>query len=329
MNTETAPGRSYTDCRAGLIIFGIIEILIGAFCALMIPLMVFGMMAGQMAGQDQAMQPLMMVPGMLFYLIIAVWFIWLGIGSVKCRRWARTTLLVTSWMALVFGLAGVAYWFYFAPRIFAAIAEQGNAPAPMMDVMRTVTTVFMFVFYVLGPSALVLFYGNRHVKATCEARDPQTRWTDRCPPQVLALSYMFVLWGVSFLSMFAYKFTVPFFGRVLSGAAGAAVTIPVSVITVWAAWGLYKLKMNAWWTSLTVSLVFFLSTAITFTRVPLMKYYEHMDFQPDQLKLLSAMNMDKDPVVGAFMAIWVVAFLGYVVYTRKYMLKAEPRDGLV
>ncbi len=51
-------------------------------------------------------------------------------------------------------------------------------------------TIFFFVFFVLVPAVWMFFYQSRHVKATCEARDPVTRWTDACPLPVLG----FCLW---------------------------------------------------------------------------------------------------------------------------------------
>jgi len=37
----------------------------------------------------------------LFYALLAVLFVWLGIGSIMARRWARALVLVSSWFWLV------------------------------------------------------------------------------------------------------------------------------------------------------------------------------------------------------------------------------------
>lgn len=109
MSGDAPQNRSFTDCRPGLIAFGIIEILIGGFCALMVPLIGFAMVAAAKVGETDRFNARVMLPSLLVYVFIAAWFIWLGIGSALCRRWARTILLVTSWMTLVLGIVGMAY----------------------------------------------------------------------------------------------------------------------------------------------------------------------------------------------------------------------------
>jgi len=319
MSTDAIADKGYTDCRAGLIIFGIIEILIGLACAGFVPLMIFGMAMGAAAGGEANMSMRMMVPALLFYAIIAAWFIWLGVGSVMCRRWARTVLLVTSWIALVCGAVGLLSWMHIGPRMYAAMIEQGDMPGHVAKVTQVVTVVFLAVIYIVAPAVLVIFYGNRHVRATCMARDPKTRWTDKCPPHVLAVSFMFALWGVSMLSMGAYNFTVPFFGHILTGATGAVVSLLVSAVTLWAAWGMYKLRMSAWWTGAAVAVGFTGNAILTMLRIPLIEFYEQMDFPEEQLELLRAMGMDGDTTIVAYMGFCFLAFLGYMVYTRRFM----------
>ena len=48
----------------------------------------------------------MMIPGIALYLMLAVAFIWLGVGSIRARRWAWTLTVVLSWMWLIMGVAG-------------------------------------------------------------------------------------------------------------------------------------------------------------------------------------------------------------------------------
>jgi hypothetical protein len=42
------------------------------------------------APQGEAVSMQMMIAGMVFYLLLAVALIWLGIGSIRARRWAWT-----------------------------------------------------------------------------------------------------------------------------------------------------------------------------------------------------------------------------------------------
>ena len=45
-----------------------------------------------------------MMPAMVFYFLLAVAFIWLGIGLACARRWAWTLTVVLSWMWLLIGV---------------------------------------------------------------------------------------------------------------------------------------------------------------------------------------------------------------------------------
>ena len=94
----TDEGENFKDRKGGLIAFGVLEILAGAFCALMAPIMLVSMLLPAALLEEGAAPPVdvgMMIPGLLFYVSLAVWFIWMGIGSIKARRWARALLLVS------------------------------------------------------------------------------------------------------------------------------------------------------------------------------------------------------------------------------------------
>ena len=97
---ETVQASDFKDRKVGLVVFGILQIILGGLCALLVPLMILGMIASRTFEDVSAagMSARMMVPGVLFYVIVAVWFIWMGIGSIKARRWARALVLVTSWL---------------------------------------------------------------------------------------------------------------------------------------------------------------------------------------------------------------------------------------
>jgi hypothetical protein len=95
---DTPP--QFKDRRTGLIVFGILEILCGTFCLLVIPLMIAGQtMAGRMGGGS--LQFRMIVPAILVYGLMAAIFLTLGIGSIRARRWARAFSLILGWSWLL------------------------------------------------------------------------------------------------------------------------------------------------------------------------------------------------------------------------------------
>jgi hypothetical protein len=169
--TSVSPVAEFKDRRGGLICFGILMIVIGCVCALFVPLMFLGQMMSVKA-IGGAPNYSMMAPGAVMYAMLAVAFVWLGIGSIMARRWARALLLVLSWIWLVSGIFVIVFMAFFLPAI---LANQPPGGYQLPEAARVVTMIvmlgFMGVTLVVLPTVLVLFYRSPHVKATCEARD--------------------------------------------------------------------------------------------------------------------------------------------------------------
>ena len=72
-----------------------------------------------------------------------------------------------------------------APQV--TIAPPVITPA-MITAMLVIGFAVTAVFMLLLPAAFLVFYQRASVRATCQRRDPQARWTDRCPLPVLAVS---------------------------------------------------------------------------------------------------------------------------------------------
>jgi hypothetical protein len=182
------PPVSHRDRRGGLIALGVLHLLLGAFCALMVPMMTIALVAATVTDGSlgASVSPRLMLPALFFYAALAFWFITMGIGSIRCRRWARALILVCSWIWLVSGVGGLGFmlWFY-APGGGLPNTATPGVPAVVATIVGIVTLVVMAVLYVVVPGLFVLFYGRANVRATCERRDPTTRWTDRCPLPVL------------------------------------------------------------------------------------------------------------------------------------------------
>jgi len=271
------------------------------------------------------------IPGVMVYVVLGGWFLAMGIGSVKARRWARALVLVSSWVCLVFGLTGLVAFLLFMPDMFDKIAESGAFPKGMAVVMKYATMGFIAVFLVLIPGVHVLFYGSKHVWATCQTRDPRLRWTDRCPLPVLALSLMAAFMAVSSLSIGFYGWATPFFGVILSGPAGAAVVLAWSILYGYVAWGTYRLSPRAWWCAVLLVIGSVLSVGLTFSRVSLLDLYEKMSLPPEQMKIMPAIStMLSRSYVMAWIGPWGIGSLAYLIYTRKYFVhptQSEDKGG--
>jgi hypothetical protein len=269
----------------------------------------------------------MMIPAVLFYLVAAVWFIWMGIGSIKARRWARALILVTSCIWLVGGIGGLIFLLLFMPGMYEKLGESKQMPAGAAQIVKYVTMVFMTIFYVITPAVLVLFYGSKNVKATCEFRDPQMCSTDKCPLPVLAVSLMFGLWAASVPFMGFYGWAIPFFGYILNGMQGAAVGLAVMLLSGCIAWGIYKLNIKAWWGAVLWIVGWAVSGSITFSRVSMLDYYEKMNFPQQQLDAIKQYSLPQGYSMVLFSGLWLVGFLGYLLYTRRYFVRSAEQES--
>jgi len=268
----------------------------------------------------------MMIPGVMVYVLLAVWFLWMGIGSIKARRWARALILVSSWVWLVVGIIGMVFGIIFMPNIYEQMAKNGRIPAAMASVMTILLLGLLFVIYIVVPGALVLFYGSRHVKATCEQRDPQVRWTDRCPPPVLAVSLLFAL-GTCFMPLMGfYGWALPFFGTILTGPAGATVALVLMVVCAYVAWGSYHLKVPAWWAALLLVITWGVSAGITFSRVDLMDLYAKLNYTAEQLEMMKTYMPNPSAMLVVF-GLWGIVALSYLIYIRKFFTPPPPVEN--
>jgi MFS family permease len=314
----------YKDRKVGLIVFGIVQIIIGACCALAVPMMLFGVIAAEASGQESGFGLRAMIPGILVYVFAAIAFIWLGMGSIMARRWARALLLVFSSIMFICGLLGSLVAAIFMKDMFVASMSQQEGLSP--DVRAFVMTVmagFMVVIYGVIPGAHILFYRSPHVRATCEARDAKERWTDRSPLSVIALCALVLVWGTGQLTMVGYHFAIPFFGQIISGPAGASVVMLIAGLSIWLTIGLYRLREPAWWGTLAAIIVYALSTITTFLRVDMMDYYEIMGLPTEQLELMGTASMLTGASMIAMVAFYLAPFLSLMMFVRKHFM---PKD---
>jgi hypothetical protein len=315
----------FKDRKTGLVVFGILEIILGGLCTLV----TIGMIISSALIKSSAAPTSvgMILPGVLLYALLAVWLIWMGIGSIKARRWARALLLVVSWLWLISGISGLILMLMFMPDMYEQMAQSGQMPQGTAVIIKYVMLGFMAVVYVIIPGALVLFYGTRNVKATCEFRDPQFSWTDKCPLPVLAVSIMYGFGAGSMLLMGFFRWTIPFFGFILSGMAGAGVTLVAILLSGYMAWGTYKLNIKAWWCALLVTIAWALSTGITFSRVSPWDLYEKMNFPAQQLEIMRQFYTQHYSTLALFFGVMVVGFLAYLLYTKRYFASSATQES--
>jgi hypothetical protein len=173
------------------------------------------------------------------------------------------------------------------------------------------------LLFVLVPALQIFFYGSKNVKATCEARDPKVRWTDKRPLPVLAVTIVLWYGVVSMLWLGFYNWAVPFFGTILSGASGAVVILLNMSVQGLLAWSFYKLRIKAWWGVVLLLSAWALSMIITFSRLPLIALYEKTGMPDAQLEIIRELSMSHSGLL-LLGAATMIPYLAFLLYTKRY-----------
>lgn len=313
-------GVGYRDRTFGLVMFGVLEILIGGFCALMVPL---GFLAAKLSpglssgGSDLKST----VPLVSIYAVVSVVLIWLGIGSIRARRWACDLMISISRIWLLTGVCMVLLTWIILPGLVRAAGLGGDVPPGFVRVVTVVSLAILILIYVLLPGALVLFYRSPDVVATCRARDPRPQFTDDCPPRILTLATMWGLAAISVLVMPAYNWIFPWFGRLLSGNAGALPWVGVAVICGILAWGSCRLRPWAWWGAVISTVLAAVSTMVTAVRVDSGEFLRALDLPHEQLDMLASLSWPGQSSIVLMLLVMWGAMLAYFATLRGYFAR--------
>jgi hypothetical protein len=261
----------------------------------------------------------------LFYFGMGVFFLAFAVATVMGKRWARTLMLIFSWYWLIVGLLGTVNLAILWPSIENSMEAAGKSNPTFLLIMEIIMFSFFLVFFVLIPGIFVLFYGRKKAKENFEAWDPKESWTDRCPAPVLALSLCASLGVVLLIPFMAfYHFVVPFFGTILEGGWGALACLVTSAVLAYVAWGIFHLKMTAWWTQLGVFVLGGISTVWTFSTHTILEMDEKMGVPQATLDRLHNMPMFNDSLYWAtYMGVVFALYIGYLVFIRKYFKKRD------
>lgn len=309
----------FKDKHLRLVLLGLLQVVLGGFCALLALLFTF-LLGLFLIVEETAEQSSIggMLYALLFYVFIALWFVVMGVGSMAARRWARALSLTTAWLWFVTGLFSMLPWSGFFHSVYARSAMMGGVPPEMARPVSYGITAFMLFGSVFLPGLMVLFYSGRHVKATCEHRNPEPSWTDNCPLPLLAVAIGVLLWGgVVGLGIFAMGISgvFGFFGTVLTGVPARATGLLLTACSIWIAWGVYKLRTSAWWGAVILTVLLYLSMIITFLRLGTDGFMIALGAVEEDLAQMM-------PGLGAVMVhslICLACILGYLVYVKRYV----------
>ena len=324
-NEAVDPSGDFQDRKTGLVIFGILTVLMGGLTGLFVPFMMWGQAMAAKAGTPQNAG--LMAPVIVIYGGLAIVLVWLGIGSMMARRWARALLLIFSWSWLIMGVASMGMMALMLPHIMQA-TNAGRAPgqpalpASANALIMVIPMIIMGVMFILIPGAWILFYRSRNVKATCEARNPVLRWTDRCPLPVIAACLWLAFSSVMMLlSAVSYKGVLPVFGTFIVGPLGMALYVLLAWIWGYAAWAFYKLDRRGWWLIVASFTLFAISAFITYSRHDVSEIFTLMGYPKEQLVQMNATGLFQGRTMAWFSLIGMAPFLGYLLYVRRFFVR--------
>jgi hypothetical protein len=322
----------YKDRSTGLVIFGIMTVLLGGLWGLLTLFMSVSLLRIRSTGTPPV-STVGILPILGSYGGLTVALIWLGTGSILKRRWARALLLIFSWSWLVMGIFMTAIMPFVMAKTMASVPPNATTGQPALPPgaitgMVIGMTLFFFVFFVLVPAIWVFFYQRRHVRATCEASDPVTRWTDACPLPVLGFSLwtwlgvpMMLLWPLTGHAV------LPCFGVFVSGLPAALFCVVIAAVWGTAARWLYRLDARGWWLILVAMLVFTASALLTYARHGIVEMYQLQGLPPAQIDQMQKMGLLSSRSLGWFSVLFTLPFLGYLLFIKKYLGQKSDRLG--
>ena len=213
---------AYRDRRAILIGGGAVQILLG--CA-----------TAAWALRIVARAPVAAAQGLLLSTLATLYFFATGLGSIRCRRWAR---------ALIAAISGA--WAACGALVAVVPLFGSGGPPRALALLALVAVVI--------PLVLTIVYSSRDVALTADALDPKPRWSDRAPVPVLALGAVLAFAAVESLILSAGPlFTIG--GAILTGAPASLAYIVLAILFAHLAIQLYRLRQYAWWVLLLLHVI--------------------------------------------------------------------------
>ncbi len=315
---------AFRDRSSGLAVYGVIEIILGCFALLLVPLGLAGALFARRSGT--ALPAGNSILNVLTYGLAAAVLLTLGIGSIRARRWAWAINLTVSWMGLIFGSIVTVGMTVLLPKSFMAAIKAASAtnpdapalPTTAVAVILTFIIAFCAFFTIVVPIAFVVFFRRKDVEQTVKQRDPVQRWTDRCPLPLLAVVLLFFA-GAAYLFLMSFTTPIfPMFGRYLIGWRGGICLLVTAVIDAIVAFSLLRLRMAGWWAAVVLVVLRSLAAITTFRRGNLLAAYSKMGWSQEQLRMMNNSTVFHATIYGSI--VFGVVFLGYLIWIRRYFV---------
>lgn len=108
---------------------------------------------------------------------------------------------------------------------------------------------------------------------------------------------------------------------------GVVFYLILAVLSALVAVGVYRMRKSAWLGSIILTLLWFVSAAMTFARVDLLQYYEAMGFGEQQIEAIKQIGMSSISKMIWTFPIWMAVFLGFILFTGRYFYDSRRQRG--
>jgi len=305
----------FRDRRGGLLAFGILQIVIGLICALFVLVLAAAL---ELTSRRGIAPPTNIAPAFVIYGAAAFYFITVGSGSIRARRWARAMSVAFSAAWLAVGIAVVLSSLLFIRRTLVFVRPSETA------LVIGSTAAILIVAFIILPLALFLFYRRDDVQLTCETHDLTIRWTDRVPWPVLAVATLLGFASFATLANVGAP-VVPFFGMALTGASAALTMLVLSGLFGFLTVQWIVLRKSAWWTALLLHVIGGIVAMVTLATGDVGEVYAKLNMPREQIQAMQLDTLGRSPALWAIVILVWAAYLGVLLYTRRYFDTPAPR----
>ncbi|HWS70473.1 MAG TPA: hypothetical protein VN605_00085 [Thermoanaerobaculia bacterium] len=315
--TAPASASAPSDRSAGLIFFGVLQLGVGAICA-MIALAVAAAMSTTPPVAGAMPSNVALAPTLVVYGVAAFYFASVGIGSIRRRRWACALSAAVGALWLVFGVVSAIVVFLAIPKLLVMV------PRSQEKAFVGGMTGFVLFFLIALPLAIFLFYKSDRTRETCELRDARIRWTDRVTLPVLALAILLGFTSISLLMSLTNP-VLPLMGTILTGGPAAIAMLALSGLCAFLMVQLYRLKESAWWTLVLLQLIGGIVAAITMARIDIDEVYRRAGLLTPQVQAMHLEELYRNPILWVLMAAAWLATFAFLLSIRKDFVGSGPR----
>ncbi len=314
------PPVPYKSRRGWLIAFGVVEILFGSLIVLV--LLAILRFSGNLPQQAPMSPAGFRIFAVVFYGCMAAVFLAIGVGSTRCKNWARIAMLAVSALWLGAGVLATLLVLLLIPRI---MQQQGGIPSEARHTAVVLVNAIMGFIMVFMPAVFLFFYSRKSVKATCLSHSAgevpaAARPSSKAPVPLIILA---ILQGLSVFAIFGLlmvRATIVF-GAVVRGPMAFLLVLAYSCLGGCAAWLIYRRRFIGWTIALCGDAFWTASIAATFALRGDLRIYRELGLSEQQLRTYQQFPQLAKVTWGVSLLL-MMARLVFILYTKKYFSQA-------